>query len=133
MPKNFRILTKNGIQESEVPGKYAGYRPGKIFGRLDCKSGMRMKKENRVFFQGWDDAVACGYRPCKKCRPTPEDSQSSGVFVCKRNKNKGGPAMAGPPLFKTFFSIPFLPSRPFPASAAFLSFLPVLPQLPHRL
>ncbi|MBI2035718.1 MAG: hypothetical protein HYT12_03495 [Candidatus Liptonbacteria bacterium] len=53
-------------------GKYAGWAPGKIFGLLSCKSGMRMKKENRVFFHNWDDAIACGYRPCKNCKPRPE-------------------------------------------------------------
>ncbi|MDO8515981.1 MAG: Ada metal-binding domain-containing protein [bacterium] len=54
-----------------MPGRYAGWRPGKIFGRLDCRSSMRMKKENRVFFANWSGAIALGYRPCKKCKPTP--------------------------------------------------------------
>jgi methylphosphotriester-DNA--protein-cysteine methyltransferase len=65
----YHVLRDGKIIESIVPGKYAGWRPGKIFGRLDCKSGMRMKKENRVFFLSWDDAVAEGYRPCKNCKP----------------------------------------------------------------
>lgn len=73
MSRKYKILTKDGFVESDIPGKYAGWKPGKIFGRLDCKSGMRMKKENRVFFQGWEDAIACGYRPCKKCKPKPEE------------------------------------------------------------
>ena len=47
--RTYRVLKGGRIIESVVPGKYAGWRPGKIFGRLDCKSGMRMKKENRVF------------------------------------------------------------------------------------
>lgn len=67
----YKVLQDGEIKESSVPGKYAGWRPGKIFGRLDCKSGMRMKKENRVFFLTWDDAMAAGYRPCKNCKPTP--------------------------------------------------------------
>ncbi|MEK7640377.1 MAG: Ada metal-binding domain-containing protein [Patescibacteria group bacterium] len=69
--KIYRVLKKNQIIESLTPGKYAGWKPGKIFGRLDCKSGMRMKKENRVFFLTWQDAITAGYRPCKNCRPTP--------------------------------------------------------------
>jgi len=74
MGKRYKII-KNGITiESNVPSRYAGWRPGKIFGRLDCKSGMRMKKKNRVFFLTWDDAIAEGYRPCKKCKPTPNDT-----------------------------------------------------------
>ncbi len=68
----FKILKGGRIISSYAPGKYAGWKPGKIFGRLDCRSGKRlMKKENRVFFLTWDDAIAAGYRPCKKCRPTP--------------------------------------------------------------
>ena len=72
MPR-YRVLKNGKIVESAIPGKYAGYRPDKIFGRLDCKSGMRMKKENRVFFLIWEDAIAEGYRPCKNCKPTPKD------------------------------------------------------------
>ena len=69
----YKVLEGGRIVLSEVKGRYAGWRPGKIFGRLDCKSGERMKKENRVFFHTWEDAIACGYRPCKNCRPTPHD------------------------------------------------------------
>jgi len=69
MRKKFRILKGGKIIESLIPGKYAGWRPGKIFGRLDCRSGMRMKRENRVFFLTREDAISEGYRPCKNCRP----------------------------------------------------------------
>ena len=74
MARKFKRIKDGETSESEVPGNYAGWRPRKIFGRLDCKSGMRMKRENRVFFLSWDDAVAAGYRPCKNCKPTPEDT-----------------------------------------------------------
>lgn len=67
----YRILKRGLIIKSTKPGKYAGWKKGKIFGRLDCASGMRMKKENRVFFHTWEDALAEGYRPCKKCKPAP--------------------------------------------------------------
>ena len=67
-------ILKDGYQvESNIPGEYAGWAPGKIFGRLTCKSGMRMKKENRVFFHSLEDAVNEGYRPCKKCKPLNQD------------------------------------------------------------
>ena len=67
------ILLEKGIfVENEVKGEYAGWGPGKIFGRLDCKSGMRMKKENRVFFRDLETAVKEGYRPCMKCKPLKE-------------------------------------------------------------
>jgi methylphosphotriester-DNA--protein-cysteine methyltransferase len=41
----------------------------KIFGQLDCKSGKRMKKENRVFFASELEAVSKGFRPCAHCMP----------------------------------------------------------------
>jgi len=72
--KKYKVLKDGKIIESEVPGRYGGHRPGKIFGRLDCKSGMRMNRENRVFFLTWKDAVAQGFRPCKNCKPTPNDT-----------------------------------------------------------
>lgn len=71
--KLYSILKQGEIIQSKIPGEYAGWAPGKIFGRLDCKSGMRMKKENRVFFHTLEDAVNELYRPCKKCRPLDED------------------------------------------------------------
>lgn len=72
--KRYRILRDGHVVASTIPGRYAGWKPGKIFGRLDCASGTRMKKEHRVFFLSWVDAIAAGYRPCKKCRPQPADS-----------------------------------------------------------
>lgn len=71
--KLYTILREGELIQSPWPGKYAGYRRGKIFGRLDCKTGMRMKKENRVFFHSLEDAVLEGYRPCMNCRPMDED------------------------------------------------------------
>jgi len=81
--KTYKVLKNDKIIESLIPGRYAGWRPGKIFGRLDCKSGKRMKKENRVFFLIWQDAINAGYRPCKKCKPTPNDTYS-----CQSPPNK---------------------------------------------
>lgn len=67
--KMFKVIVNGQTVESAVPGLYAGWRPGKIFGRLDCKSGLRMKKKNRVFFLTYQDAIDSGYRPCKNCKP----------------------------------------------------------------
>lgn len=72
--KQYRLLTPNGFIWSDTPGRFGGITTMKIFGRLDCKSGMRAKKENRVFFASWEDALACGMRPCKNCKPLPGDS-----------------------------------------------------------
>ncbi len=72
--KMYKVLKNGKIIKSPIPGRYAGYKRKKIFGRLNCKSGMRMKKENRVFFLTWGDAINEGYRPCKNCKPTPNDT-----------------------------------------------------------
>lgn len=39
----------------------------KIYGTLRCKSGKRMKKENRVFFNDITQAKKHGFRPCGHC------------------------------------------------------------------
>jgi methylphosphotriester-DNA--protein-cysteine methyltransferase len=76
MSKIYKLLEGGEKVESSIPGEYAGWnggRKGKIFGTLDCKSGMRMDKENRVFFLNLETAVTEGYRPCKNCRPINEE------------------------------------------------------------
>lgn len=70
--KLYNILKNGEFIKSVNPGEYAGWAHGKIFGRLDCKSGMMMLKSNRVFFHTLEDAVLEGYRPCKKCKPIDE-------------------------------------------------------------
>jgi DNA/RNA endonuclease YhcR with UshA esterase domain len=47
--------------------RLAGNKKLKIYGTLHCKSGKRMKKENRVFFESEDEAIKLGYRPCGHC------------------------------------------------------------------
>ena len=71
--KTYKLLKNKQTIESETTGTYAGWKPGKIFGRLNCKSGTRMKRENRVFFLTLEDAVESGYRPCRNCRPMNEE------------------------------------------------------------
>lgn len=46
----------------------AGNKKLRIYGALDCFSGKRMKKENRVFFSSEAEAIRNGYRCCKNCR-----------------------------------------------------------------
>lgn len=47
--------------------KLAGNKKLKIYGKLNCGSGKRLKVENRVFFKNEEDAMASGYRPCGNC------------------------------------------------------------------
>ncbi len=69
MTRLYKILTPEGFVHSTEPGIYAGYKLRRYFGLLDCKTGMLMHKENRVFFHTLDDAIRCNYRPCQKCKP----------------------------------------------------------------
>ena len=46
---------------------FAGNERMKIYGELDCKSGKRMKKQNRVFFKTEEEAIKEGFRPCGNC------------------------------------------------------------------
>ena len=50
--------------------QFGGNRKLKIYGKLDCKSGKRMKIINRVFFNTEEDAIQLGYRPCGNCMRT---------------------------------------------------------------
>ncbi|WP_298627430.1 Ada metal-binding domain-containing protein [uncultured Legionella sp.] len=47
--------------------RLGGHSKLKIYGTLDCKSGKRMKRENRVFFKTEEEAIENGYRPCGHC------------------------------------------------------------------
>ena len=46
---------------------FGGNNKLKIYGTLQCKSGKRMKKRNRVFFSTENEAVLSGFRPCGQC------------------------------------------------------------------
>jgi methylphosphotriester-DNA--protein-cysteine methyltransferase len=62
-------LTKRKLKSLIDKGaiKCGGNKSLKIYGTLSCKSGKRMKKENRVFFQSEEKAMNKGYRPCAHC------------------------------------------------------------------
>jgi methylphosphotriester-DNA--protein-cysteine methyltransferase len=53
------------IDKCEI--KFGGNKRLKIYGTLSCKSGKRMKKENRVFFYSKQEAIDHGFRPCAHC------------------------------------------------------------------
>jgi methylphosphotriester-DNA--protein-cysteine methyltransferase len=46
---------------------FGGNRKLKIYGVLNCYSGKRMKRDNRVFFASEVEAKSAGYRPCGHC------------------------------------------------------------------
>jgi len=56
---------RDKIARSEIC--FGGNRNLKIYGRLHCSSGKKIKKDNRVFFRSEGDAKSAGYRPCGNC------------------------------------------------------------------
>ncbi|MFT3675658.1 MAG: Ada metal-binding domain-containing protein [Chitinophagaceae bacterium] len=47
--------------------KWACHKRLRIYGTLRCRSGKRMKRENRVFFMTEKAAQLAGFRPCAHC------------------------------------------------------------------
>ena len=71
----YRVTRADGsVFDSREPGRFAGITSTRVFGRLTCPSGKRARPAHRFFFATWDDAVAAGFRPCKRCRPEPGDA-----------------------------------------------------------
>lgn len=58
--KLYQLITNSDI-------KFSGNKKLKIYGRLNCRSGMRMKIGNRVFFRSAEEAERAGFRPCGHC------------------------------------------------------------------
>lgn len=46
---------------------WGGNQQLKIYGVLNCASGKRIKRINRVFFESEEEALLNGYRPCGHC------------------------------------------------------------------
>ncbi len=71
----YTLLGRDGRPyESETPGALGGYKPGRLYGRLDCRSALSWIAKghyvkHRVFFADEATAVAAGYTPCQVCRP----------------------------------------------------------------
>lgn len=51
----------------------------KIYGKLNCKSGKRMKKQNRVFFSSEEEAIEHNFRPCGHCMKSKYKTWKNGL------------------------------------------------------
>ncbi len=56
---------KKRIKQNEIT--FGGNLSLKIYGKLKCRSGKRMKKENRIFFMSEQEAITQTFRPCGNC------------------------------------------------------------------
>jgi len=52
----------------------------RIYGRLNCRSGKRMNRKNRVFFRTINEAVKLGFRPCGHCMNSEYKKWKNGSF-----------------------------------------------------
>ena len=59
---------------------FGGNKNLKIYGKLDCKSGQRMKRENRVFFISEKEALENNFRPCGHCMKPDYKKWKDGVI-----------------------------------------------------
>lgn len=80
--KNLMRLIKNGSVT------FGGYKKAGIYGKLNCRSGKRMKIENRVFFEDEQQAILEGYRPCAHCMPEKYKLWKSGQIFFARLLHK---------------------------------------------
>ncbi len=60
-------LRASSSQEEE--GKFVGSITSKKYHRLDCRYALKIKPDNRVYFQSREEAERQGYLPCKVCSP----------------------------------------------------------------
>ena len=65
------------IKQKEIC--FGGNERLKIYGTLQCSSGKRMKKQNRVFFVSEEEAIENGYRPCGHCMKAAYQKWKNGL------------------------------------------------------
>ncbi|WP_288438011.1 Ada metal-binding domain-containing protein [uncultured Chryseobacterium sp.] len=56
---------RSNIRSGKI--RLGGNKKLKIYGLLNCRSGKRMKRENRVFFIDEIEALENKFRPCGHC------------------------------------------------------------------
>ncbi|MFA6860361.1 MAG: metal-binding protein [Clostridia bacterium] len=98
MDKFYKLISAENKQYlSKEKGIYGGYKPLKIYGKLDCPSALRWIEKgyyvgNRVFFASEYDAVMAGYRPCAVCQKEKyllwkEDKEKFKNSIIKQKKD----------------------------------------------
>ena len=64
-----KSLETSSILPKEAKAKFMGSITSKKYHRLDCRYAVKIKPENRIYFQSIEDAKGQGYLPCKSCNP----------------------------------------------------------------
>jgi len=73
-----RVELHKKIRRNEI--SFGGNLKLKIYGKLDCRSGKRMNKQNRIFFVSEKEAQLTGYRPCGICLKKAYKKWKDGTF-----------------------------------------------------
>ncbi|KIX22735.1 metal-binding protein [Flavobacterium sp. 316] len=81
------MIRHSEISDSDLQSKIKQQKIGlggniklKIYGLLNCKSGKRMKRENRVFFMTEKEAIENDFRPCGHCMKTEYKKWKNGLI-----------------------------------------------------
>jgi len=69
---------RNKIKKGEIC--FGGNQKLKIYGTLECSSGKRMKRENRIFFLSENEARENGFRPCGHCMKSKYQKWKNGLI-----------------------------------------------------
>lgn len=62
-------LQASSTLPEEQKGKFMGSITSKKYHRPDCRYALKIKPENRIYFQNMEEAKEQGYLPCKICNP----------------------------------------------------------------
>jgi O-6-methylguanine DNA methyltransferase len=71
------LLRREGVDVDQLEElarehvRYIGSRTTKIFCFPTCRDARRIREENRVPFHEADEATEKGFRPCRRCQPSP--------------------------------------------------------------
>jgi methylphosphotriester-DNA--protein-cysteine methyltransferase len=72
--KIINIIAHSNISDSDLRQKirqkaicFGGNKNLKIYGKLNCATGKRMLRKNRIFFASSVEAIESGFRPCGHC------------------------------------------------------------------
>lgn len=81
------MIQHSTISDSDLRSKikhkkicFGGNKKLKIYGLLNCKSGKRMKRENRVFFMTEKEAIENDFHPCGHCMKTEYKKWKNGLI-----------------------------------------------------
>ncbi len=81
------MIRHDGLSDNELRKRigrkeicFGGNTKFKIYGKMNCGSGKRMRKEHRVFFASPIEATEQGFRPCGHCMKYEHKKWKNGLI-----------------------------------------------------